>query len=136
MSKKEQVRHGFAYLLSTGVEFLVPLATLSIFMLVLAPGDYDAMALAQVYAIFMTGLANLGMSLSYDRNYFQHQKSPLDAAKLFYSIVLFVFVNMVLVGCATFFFRERLLSVMQISGWSSLLMFVFVSEATNSLVQY
>lgn len=136
INKITQMRQSLAYLISTAVEFLVPLIALPVFMSVLSPRDYGAMALSQVYAVFMVGLANLAMNVGYERNYFQYEKVPSDVAKLFYSCVLFVGLNMAVVGFATFLFRDSLSAVMQIKGWGDLLVFVFFAEATNSLLQY
>ncbi len=136
MNKINQIRHSIAYLISTGVEFLIPLMALPVFMSVLSPRDYGAMALAQAYAVFVVSLANLGMTVSYDRNYFQYEKVPSDVAKLFYSSILFVSFNMALVGFLTFLFRDSLSGVMQIKGLGDLLVFVFFAEVSNSLLQY
>lgn len=136
MIKNSDSRRGMAYLISIAVEFLVPILTLPVFMLVLKPADYGIMALAQVYALLTVGMANLGFNISYDRNYFQYEKNASDSAKLFYTTVIFVATTSFLCGILTLIFREPLAALMRIRGWGNLLVLVFFAEAANSLMQY
>jgi O-antigen/teichoic acid export membrane protein len=70
--------------------------------------DYGVLALAQVYAIFVNGLANFGMTAAYDRDYFQYRNDHLKTGQLLYSVLLFVMLNFVFVAGLTYMFRETL----------------------------
>ena len=63
--KEQQIKNSFVYLIPVIVGNLIPLITLPIFTRVLTREDYGVLALAQVYAIFMTGLANFGLTVGY-----------------------------------------------------------------------
>ena len=68
-TKEQQIRNSFIYLLPTGIGNLIPILTLPIFTRILTKEDYGVLALAQVYAIFVSGLANFGLTIGYERNF-------------------------------------------------------------------
>jgi len=106
-SKEKQIKNGFIYLLPVIVGNLIPLLTLPIFTRILTPSDYGVWALAQVYAVFLTGIANFGLLISYERNFFE-QKETKDAAGLLYSTLFFVIIAFIVCGFFTFLFRYYL----------------------------
>lgn len=111
-SKEKQIKNSFIYLLPIIAGSILPFVALSIFTRILTREDYGVLALAQVYAIFVSGLANFGMTAAYDRNYFQYRGNPLETTKLLYSILLFVMLNFLFLAGLTFVFRETLSKVM------------------------
>jgi O-antigen/teichoic acid export membrane protein len=108
VNQEQQIKNSFIYLLPIIVGGLLPFITLPVFTRILTKEDYGVLALAQVYAIFVNGLANFGMTAAYDRNYFQYRDSRLDMAKLLYSILLFVMLNFILLASLTYIFRGTL----------------------------
>jgi len=107
-NKEQQIKNSFIYLLPIIVGSVLPFITLPIFTRILTKEDYGVLALAQVYAIFVNGLANFGMTAAYDRNYFQYRSNYLETAKLLYSILLFVMLNFLLLAGLTYLFRGTL----------------------------
>lgn len=107
-NKEKQIKNSFIYLLPIIAGSILPFVSLSIFTRILTREDYGVLALAQVYAIFVSGLANFGMTAAYDRNYFQYRSNPLETAKLLYSILLFVTLNFLFLAGLTFVFRGTL----------------------------
>ncbi len=79
ISKDRQVRNSFIYMFPIGLQTLLSFITIPIFTQVLTPKDFGVLALALVYAMFITGLSNFGITLAFDRNYFQYQ---MDSEKL------------------------------------------------------
>ena len=69
-SKEKQIKNSLIYLLPVFIGNLIPLAMLSIFTRILTKEDYGVLGLAQVYAIFASGLANFGLTVGYERNFF------------------------------------------------------------------
>ena len=104
-SKEKQIKNSFIYLLPIITGSILPFVALAIFTRILTREDYGVLALAQIYAIFVSGLANFGMTAAYDRNYFQYRSNPLETAKLLYSILLFVTLNFLFLAGLTFVFR-------------------------------
>jgi len=106
-SKEKQIKNGFIYLLPVIVGNLIPILTLPIFTRILTPADYGVWALAQVYAIFVNGVANFGLAIGYERNYFE-QKETKNVAGLLYSTLLFVIVAFIVCGFFTHLFKYQL----------------------------
>ncbi len=104
-NKEQQIKNSFIYLLPIIAGSILPFVSLFIFTRILTREDYGVLALAQVYAVFVSGLANFGMTAAYDRNYFQYRSNPLETAKLLYSILLFVTLNFIFLAGLTFVFR-------------------------------
>ena len=108
INKEQQIKNSVLYLLPTITTSLLPFITIPIFTRILTKEDYGVLALAQVYAIFVNGLANFGMTAAYDRNYFQYRGDRLKTAQLLYSILLFVMLNFLLFAGLTYLFRGAL----------------------------
>ncbi|MCX5847519.1 MAG: oligosaccharide flippase family protein [Deltaproteobacteria bacterium] len=110
ISKKKQIKNSLIYLLPVIVGNLIPILTLPIFTRILTPADYGVWALAQVYAIFMNGVANFGLTIGYERNFFEHKETK-NVAGLLYSTLLFVIIAFIICGLFTYLFKY------QLSGW-------------------
>ena len=106
-SKDKQIKNSFIYLLPVIVGNLLPLLTLPIFTRILTKEDYGIWALAQVYAIFVTGVANFGLTIGYERNFFEH-KDTKNMAGLIYSTLLFVVIVFIICGLFTYLFKYQL----------------------------
>lgn len=135
-SPARQITNSVIYLVPTLVGSILPLATLPIFTRILTKEDYGAWALANVYAVFVTGLANFGLTIGYERNFFEHRQ-PKEAAELLYSVVAAVAAAFVLAGVGTWVFRARL------AGWiigtpaqSAVLFWAFCAVGVSSLKAY
>lgn len=89
------------------VSNLFPLLTLPIFTRILTPEDYGVWGLAQVYAVFVNGVANFGLTLGFERNFFEN-KDTNSRAGLLYSILLFVSIAFIIGGILTFIFKAQL----------------------------
>ncbi len=67
-NKEQQIKNSFIYFLPVISGTVLPFSALSIFTRILTREDYGVLALAQIYAIFVSGMANFGMTAAYDRN--------------------------------------------------------------------
>jgi O-antigen/teichoic acid export membrane protein len=63
--------------------------------------------LAQAYAIFMTGIANFGLTIGYERNFFEHRESA-KAGGLLYATLFFVSCALLFFGLLTYLSRQQL----------------------------
>ena len=105
--KEQQLRNGFIYLLPVIVGNLIPMMTLSVFTRILTKEDYGVLGLAQVYAIFVSGLANFGLTVGYERNFFQYIELK-KASDLLYSTLAFVISGFLIVVVLTYLFKSHL----------------------------
>ena len=87
---------------------LLPLITIPIFTRIFTTQDYGILALSMIYGIFMCGLANFGVSLIIDRNYFKYKNDKDKLSQMFYSNGLFVFINFGILFVFTYIFNERI----------------------------
>ncbi len=106
--KNQQVRAGFLYLFATLVDSVVPFITLPFFTRVLSATDFGVLALAQVYALIVGGLANFGMATAYNRNYFEYEGDKKKTGELFFTTVGFVCVLSAFAIFLTFLFQHSL----------------------------
>jgi O-antigen/teichoic acid export membrane protein len=119
MTAVQQLRKSIIYLLPTVVSTLLPFATLPIFTRILTPADYGVIALGLVWGVFATGLANMGLPLTYERNFFQYRDQQ-RGAQLLYSVLACVVPLLTLGGVLTALFREdvsRFLTGSPQHGW-------------------
>lgn len=107
VNKEQQIKNVFIYLLPV-ISSILPFISIPIFTRILSKEDYGVLALAQVYAIFICGLANFGMTAAYDRNFFQFRHNRQETAQLLYSTILFVVLNFSLFAGLTYIFNETI----------------------------
>lgn len=106
-SKDKQIKNSLIYLLPVIIGNLLPLLTLPIFTRILTKEDYGIWALAQAYAIFVNGVANFGLTIGYERNFFEYKESR-QVSGLLYSTLFFVIIAFILFGLLTFLFKVPL----------------------------
>ena len=90
--KEKQIKNSFIYILPILVGNIIPIITLPIFTRILSKEDFGALALAQTYGLFMTGIANFGLLTIYERNFFEYKDNNKQAS-LLYSILLFLLLD-------------------------------------------
>lgn len=135
-SKAQQIKNSFFYLAPTLVGNLLPLITLPIFTRILSKEEYGAYFLALAYAMFVNGIANFGLTVGYDRNFFE-QKDLKGASQLLYSAMLFVIVTFLLSALLTYLFRLPLSRlIMGSTERSGLLFWAFCSVGIMGLKNY
>jgi O-antigen/teichoic acid export membrane protein len=101
--KQQQIRNSIYYFLPLIVSSLIPIIVLPIFTRILSKEDYGAFALAGVYAVFVCGIANSGLTPIFNRNFFKYRDSK-KASELFYSILAFVATTLSIFGFITYLF--------------------------------
>ena len=106
--KQRQIKNTIIYTLPLVITSILPLVTLPIFTRILTPNDYGNLGLAMVYASVAGGLSNFGMSLVFDRNFFQYNQDKIKLSKLFYSSLLFIYFNFIILLCLTVIYRENI----------------------------
>ena len=79
--------------------------SLTLFTRVLGPEEFGIIALAMVYAVFIGGLANFGMTAAFDRNFFKCREENIPPATLLYTCLAFVIFNFIWLGLLTYLLR-------------------------------
>ncbi len=136
ISKEHQIKNSIIYLIPVVVGNLIPLLTLPIFTRFLTKEDYGVWALAQVYAILVTGISNFGLTVGYERNFFEYRDQG-KAAELLYSTLFFVITFLLLFCFITYIFKFQLSKwIIGSSVHASLLFWTYCSTGVMSLKVY
>lgn len=104
-TKERQISNSLLYMLPILFGSILPLITLPIFTRILTPDDYGVFALAQIYGVFVSGIANLGLIIGYERNFFESHENKFKA-ELLYSVVGFVAISSGFLIILTFFIQN------------------------------
>jgi O-antigen/teichoic acid export membrane protein len=109
MAKPRVVAGGskLIYLLPMVVSSITPLVTLPLITAKISPMGYGAWALAVAYASFVTGLANLGLTAGFERNFFAHP-APAERSALLHGILGCVAVLCLCGGLLTAIWRAEI----------------------------
>ncbi len=134
--KEQQVKNSFIYMLPLLVSGIFPFVALPILTRILTREDYGILALAQIYAILVSGVANFGMSASYDRNFFKYKNDKIKSAQLLFSTLFFVILNFVLLASVTFFFRNTFAKLIIRDAQYGNLLFAALCAQFSSTVSY
>lgn len=102
-----QIRNGVIYLMPAAVTAAVTFITLPVFTRILSVEEYGALALATAYGTFASGIANFGLVVSYERNFFQYS-SVEQRASLLYSTIAFVLVTHAAFATLTWWFQSAI----------------------------
>ena len=125
------------YLLQIVISGILMLVLIPVISQHLTPNDFGQFVLAQVYASVAVGIANLGVLLGYERNFFIFEKSNKDSAKLISSAMVFVTFNLVILLVAVYIFQLEISSlILSDNTPNDLLLIVFVGASASSLSQY
>lgn len=135
-TREQQVRNSVIYLLPVLVGSTLPLLTLPVYTRALSREEYGAWALSVAYAMFLTGLANFGLTLGYERNFFEHPDDE-HRAKLLYTTLAFVAAAFALCAALTWFFRHEIAGfITGSSAHAPLLVCTMAAHAVMSLKTY
>jgi O-antigen/teichoic acid export membrane protein len=125
------------YLSQIAISGILMLILMPIISQYLTPGELGLFVLAQIYTGTAVGIANFGMLLSYERNFFIFEKSSEDSAKLISSAVAFVIFNLSILLTVVYLFQSEISSlIFPTSTPDNLLFFVLIGAAASSLSQY
>ncbi|MDP8212378.1 MAG: oligosaccharide flippase family protein [Candidatus Zapsychrus exili] len=134
--KEEKVKNIIIYIIPNIASVFLPIITLPIFTRILTKNDYGIYALAEIYAILLSGIANFGLTLSYERNFFQYQDKR-KASELFYSTLIFVLVAFLIATVFTYVFKKPMSKIFIGSeDYGFLLLWVFLARGVASFKQY
>ena len=136
VEKRQQIKNSLIYLVPSVFSGLLPIITLPIFTRILTKEDYGALALTNLYAIFMAGIANFGLTMGYERNFFE-SKDLKTTAGLLYSTLSFVALFSFLFGIMTYFFKGPIAkAIVGSPDYANLLFCSFCSYSVINIKNY
>ena len=131
------VKNSAFYLFQIVFSGILSLILLPLISRYLNPIELGQFILTQVYSVIMVGIANFGMLLSYERNFFIYEKSIKDSGRLFYSALIFVLFNLSILFLIVWFFRIQIKTlILSDSVDSDLVIIVLVGSIFSSLSQF
>ena len=107
LDSQKQIKNASLYMIPVVVGNAIPILTLPIFTRILTVDEYGVYALTLAYALFVTGIANFGLTIGYERNFFE-SKNVKKIAGLLFTTVLFVSFTFTFFGFLTYIFRDFL----------------------------
>jgi O-antigen/teichoic acid export membrane protein len=124
------------YFVPTVIGAVLPLLTLPVITAVLTPAEYGAWVLAVAFGSFLAGLGNFGLTVAYDRNYFEFTDPRLNAALLWGTTALVGVLLSILLG-ASWVGRHALAErVLQIPGQGTLIAWTATAVGVGTIKQY
>ncbi len=131
------IKNSTFYLSQVFISGVLMLVLIPIISQYLMPDEFGQFVLAQVYAQIAVGIANFGMLLSYERNFFEFEKSKEDSAKLISSAIIFVVFNLTILLSVVYLFQLEISNlILSENAHSDLLLVVLVGAIFSSLSQY
>jgi O-antigen/teichoic acid export membrane protein len=97
------------FLLPSLVGAIVPIITLPIFTRKISVQEYGIYALCIAYGSFISGIANMGLTIGYEREYFE-QKTEKNHGELLFSVVATVTCACFILGSLTVLFSQNISS--------------------------
>lgn len=108
ISTEKDLKDSLIYMMPLAVSMILPLITLPLFTRILSTDDFGLLALSLAFAIFANGLVNFGTTLAFERNFFEYSKDKRKLSQLFFSCLLFLNVNFLLIAILTFIFQDNI----------------------------
>jgi O-antigen/teichoic acid export membrane protein len=134
--KEKELKNGMFYMLPVIVGNALPILTLPIFTRILSVEEFGIFALSQVYAIFISGISNFGLTIGYERNFYESEERSKRAGLLF-STLLFVISTFTFFGILTFIFKGVLAKlIIGSQKYSYIIFWSYCSTGVTSLKAY
>ena len=137
LTMSEPIKNTSLYLLQIAISGVLMLALMPIISKYLSPNDFGMFILAQVYTGIAVGIANLGMLVGYERNFFIFEKLSDKSALLISSAIIFVALNLLTVLVLVYLFQIEINSlIFSINPPGNFLIIVLIGTSVSSLSQY
>ena len=131
------IKNTSLYLLQIAISGILMLIMLPIISQNLPSSEFGQFILAQVYTAIAVGIANFGMLISYERNFFIFEKSSKNSAKLISSAVIFVTFNLTVLLVVVYLFQSDISDlILSSSAHNNMLIIVLIGTIASSLSQY
>jgi O-antigen/teichoic acid export membrane protein len=131
----KKLKSTLLYLLPSLTGALLPLISLPVFTRILTLEEYGALALCQAYAIFINGISNFGISLGYERDYFENRDEK--EGSLLYTTISFILCTYIIFGVLTYLFGEQISQILTSqSKYANLLFVTYLATGMTGLKSF
>ena len=115
---------------------LLTLITLPIYTRYLSPIEYGTLALAQIFGSFIFSLNTLGLSIGYERDYFEAKRDG-KSAELLYSVLTFISASFILCSFIVWIFDDYFSFITNIDKkYSNLLFWSYISIGFSGIKSF
>ena len=127
----------FIYLLQIIISGLLMFVLMSIVSRYLSSEELGGFVLTQVYSGIAVGIANFGVLVGYERNFFIFEKSAIKSGELISTALIFVAFNLLLLTTLVYFYQSNI-NLMFFSNKipSQMFLIVVIGTSMSSLSQY
>lgn len=133
----KSIKNLFIYLVPSLVSAVIPIITLPIFTRILTVEDYGIYALGIVYGTFVSGIANFGLTIGYERNFFENKESKEKQGSLLFSVLSFVVITFVFLGLLTYSLQTNISSwLIGDRKWGNIIFLSYCAVGISSLKMY
>ncbi len=133
----KSIKNLFIYLVPSLVSAIIPIITLPIFTRILTVEDYGIYALGLVYGTFVSGIANFGLTIGYERNFFENKESKEKQGTLLFSVLSFVVITFVFLGLITYSLQSNISSwLIGDRKWGNIIFLSYCAVGISSLKMY
>lgn len=133
----KSIKNLFIYLVPSLVSAVIPIVTLPIFTRILTVEDYGIYALGIVYGTFVSGIANFGLTIGYERNFFENKESKERQGTLLFSVLSFVVITFVFMGLITYSLQSNISSwLIGDRKWGKIIFLSYCAVGISSLKMY
>ncbi len=137
MSNSADTRKSAIYIAQSLISGLFPILLYPVITENINPNIFGVFALTVVYASIVTGIANLGCIVGYERNFFLVENSRENSGKLLATTQLFVILSFSIVIALSIIFSETIAVVLfGDHSYTLLWSLVLVSTSISTFAQY
>jgi len=108
MRSHKDLKDIIIYMAPLAVSVIFPLIALPIYTKELSIDGYGLLALSLAFSVFANGIVNFGTSLAFERNFFEYSSDNSKLSQLFFSVLLFLIANFLIILVPTFLFKEEI----------------------------
>lgn len=136
VNAEKQTRNTYKYFIQAGVSAVLALITLPVYTRLITPEEFGYIALAQVYALLMIGIANFGIVEVLERNYFQYKDDPVTQGKLLFTCLMFVGTFSIALIAITWMVLNPVANIMGVKEAPMYVLLALVGQAIANINNY
>jgi len=131
------IKNSSLYLIQIAISGALMLILMPIISQYLSADELGQFVLAQVYSGVAVGIANLGVLVGYERNFFIFEKSSVKSAQLISTAIIFVSFNLLILILLFYLYQSDISQIIFSRNYPiNILLTVLIGTVASSLSQY
>jgi O-antigen/teichoic acid export membrane protein len=131
------IKNSSLYLIQIAISGVLMLILMPIISQYLSADELGQFVLAQVYSGVAVGIANLGVLVGYERNFFIFEKSSVKSAQLISTAIIFVSFNLLILILIFYLYQSDISQIIFSKNYPiNILLTVLIGTVASSLSQY